>query len=404
MKRLVLLLVMPFAIWAQPEFFGYFESEADVMQLGSEQYTFGYHKFRLGVEARPSDNVLIGANINVQQYWGQTTWNLLDFLPRHLWMSIFNPDPLSCTIILPAEIPITLADTLFLDNFYARISLAGLDLTLGKQQLSPGVGYAWNPTDIFNTKTLLDPSYEQTGVLSIRADLPLDGRSTLSAVIQPEHGWENTLRQFWLKSGAGHFDFEGTVAQFKYQTLHSVSVGNDNGDSRTLIGGSVVGELLGWGAWTELAYNTLDDDGLIESQANLIPIAEPFTELVFGLDHTFDNGLYLLSEYFYNDYAASAKEELTYFDYMASLGGESHSLMQDYGFLYIMHPTFDYVTLEALAIANFNDNSGIFAPQLDWNVFEDTNISLQGSLSWGDDDTEFGLQDWGLRLRLVSNF
>ncbi|MEA3287249.1 MAG: hypothetical protein U9Q77_07730, partial [Candidatus Marinimicrobia bacterium] len=65
---------------------------------------------------------------------------------------------------------------------------------------------------------------------------------------------------------------------------------------------------------------------------------------------------------------------------------------------------FDFVGLSAIAITNFNDGSGSIGPQVDWNVFENTNISLQGNLSWGEDDTEFGLQDWGLRLRLLGNF
>jgi hypothetical protein len=78
--------------------------------------------------------------------------------------------------------------------------------------------------------------------------------------------------------------------------------------------------------------------------------------------------------------------------------------MQDYAFFYAMHPTFDYVTLSAIAFANFNDNSGAFSPIVDWNIFQDTNLSLQGSFFWGDDNTEFGLQDWGLILNATSSF
>ena len=52
--RLILLLVsLPMLLWSQPEFFGYFESEATAMQVGGKNYGFGFNKLRLDVEARP---------------------------------------------------------------------------------------------------------------------------------------------------------------------------------------------------------------------------------------------------------------------------------------------------------------------------------------------------------------
>ncbi len=391
MRFIGLLLLIPLLLWAQPEFFGYYESEADIMRVAGNNYSFGYNKFRLDVETRPNDNVLIGANFNIQQYWGQTTWNMLDFLPENIWKPVFQNET------VPPEywvdnLPFSLPDTILLDNVYMRVSFPMLDLTLGRQQISLGVGYAWNPTDIFNVKTLMDPSYEQAGVSAIRAELPLASRLTISAVLQPEDVWDNSTKQAYLKTGLGSFDIELTAAQYAWRRSSFTGTSIQLSEiQRTLLGGSFVGELLGWGIWTEAAQNELETD-------------ENFTEFVLGIDHTFDNSIYLLIEVLHNENGIAKQDDLTFDTFLQSLGGETHSLMQDYGFLYLMHQTFDYVGLSAIAIANFNDGSGSLGPQIDWNVFEDTNISFQGSFSWGDDDTEFGLQDWGLRLRLLSNF
>ncbi len=390
MKRLVLLLIAPMVLWAQPEFFGYFESEADIMQLGGQRYSFGYNKLRLDVEARPSDNILIGANLTAQSYRGRTTWNLFDFLPEHAWLTSPYFDPASSSISEAPEIPFSLQDTLFLNNMYLKLSLGLLDLTLGRQQISPGVGYAWNPTDIFNTKTLMDPSYEQPGVSAIRMELPLRDRLTLSAIFQPKEDSYHSTEQFGVKTGLGSFDFEFTVAEYLAADFSPQSMGALK-SQKALVGGSIIGEIMEWGVWFEGAQFThvYNDD---------------YNETVLGVDHTFDNSVYVLFEYLHNESGVTDKAGLTFFDYVYALEGSKHSLMQDYTFLYLMHPTFDYVSLSALAITNFNDNSGTFAPQLDWNAFEDTNISIQGSLFWGEDDTEFGLQDWGVRLRLRSDF
>jgi len=391
MNRLVLLLVVPFALWAQPEFFGYFESEMDILQLGTEKYNFGYNKFRLGVEARPNDNVLIGANINAQQYWGKISWNLFDFVPG------YNNNGYTMNFLLP--------DTIMLDNVYMRISFPLLDLTLGRQQISPGVSYAWNPTDIFNHKSLMDPSYEQTGVDVIQLDMPLGDRASFNSIIQPSDSFGNSTAQFTIGAGLGRFDLGMNLTkQFASSSTNPI-LGNPFIEERYLLGGSMVGEFLGWGVWTEFAYNKLIAVTFPPWSSIAFPeVHKPYTEYVLGLDHTFDNSFYLLAEFLHNEYGIEKRSDLTINDYLVSLGGGTHSLMQDYGFFYLMLPPMDYITLSALAIANFNDNSGTFAPQLDWNAFENTNISIQASGSWGADDTEFGLQDWGLRLRLLSNF
>jgi len=386
-----IILLLPCLLLAQPEFFGYFESEGDVMQLGAKSYNFGYNKFRLDVESRPSDKVLIGANINIQRYWGQTTWNVFDFLPGYAntgWVQNF-------------ELP----DTILIDNVYLRLTFPLFDLTLGRQQISPGVGYAWNPTDIFNSKSLLDPSYEQTGVEAFRLDIPLDDRSTLIGIIQPQGDLKQSTQQYIFKTGLGNFDLSLSGSIQKGGTYNNPILGNTEINERRMFGASAVGELSGWGIWGELGYNILDTfPVLVPEEFSRFASNPEIAEYVLGTDHTFDNSLYFLAEYLHNGIGVAKNEDLTLNDYFAALSGESQSLMQDYAFFYLMHPTFDLVSLSALVIANFNDNSGTFAPQLDWNVFEDTNISLQGSLFWGADDTEFGLQDWGLRLRVRSNF
>jgi len=391
MKKWGTLLLVPTLLLAQPEFFGYYESEADVLQLGAQHYSFGYHKFRLDVESRPSYKVLIGANVNIQRYWGQTTWNVFDFLPGYS----------NSGLVLNFDLP----DTILVDNIYMRLSFDWFDLTLGRQQISTGVGYAWNPMDIFNNKSLLDPSYEQTGVEAFRLDIPLGSRSTLIGIIQPKDDLKQSTQQYLLKTGLSNFDLSVSGSIQKRVSYNNPILGNPYINERRMFGASAVGEFSGWGAWGELGYNVLDLDPIMV--VDTAPFWSGFDEVpeyLLGVDHTFDNSLYFLAEYLHNGFGAPDQKDLELSNYFASLEGQTHSLMQDYGFFYLMHPTFDLVSLSALVIANFNDNSGTFAPQLDWNVFQNTNISFQGSLFWGADDTEFGLQDWGLRLRVRSSF
>ena len=110
-----------------------------------------------------------------------------------------------------------LTDTLFLDNIYIRANFKNFDLTVGKQQISLGTGYAWNPIDIFNFKQLLDPTYEQTGVNAIRAEIPIGSRSNIDLLLSPGTDWDNSVKMFQLKSGVGRYDIFGTVAQYNLE-------------------------------------------------------------------------------------------------------------------------------------------------------------------------------------------
>jgi hypothetical protein len=395
MKQLILAL-LPFVLVGQPEFFGYFESEGVISKMGSKTYLYGFNKLRLDIEARPNDNVLIGANINVQKYWGKTKWNVYDFIPGYQNSGF--------------EWNLELPDTILLDNMYVRVNFPLADLTAGRQQISPGVGYAWNPTDIFNTKSLMDPSYEQTGVGVLRAEVPLPGSFALDAVIKPQDDWEHATKQFWLNTGLGRFDLAVTMAKFTWQRVPFESIDYNFGVKidRLLRGATFVGEIFGLGVWSEYAAYTLDN-GLygycpVCDVPDLSEMTSAFDEWVVGLDYTFENSLYILGEYFHNGYGSSKKSKLTLNDYFLALEGVTRSLMQDYTFFYIMHPTFDYTSLSAIIFANMNDMSGVVSPMIDWNIHEDTNISAQGGLAWGKDDSEFGLQDWSLTLNITSSF
>ena len=89
---------------------------------------------------------------------------------------------------------------------------------------------------------------------------------------------------------------------------------------------------------------------------------------------------------------------------MQYFNGEIHSLMQEYLFGFINYPITDLMQFGILTFANLNDNSVAINPQITWDLFQDVTLSIMYSHFIGDDDTEFGLQDWGWRIRLRGYF
>jgi len=376
-----------------PSFFGYYEGEFDQLKFANQTYNYGYNKLRLDFEANPDDAVTIGANINIQKYNDNISWNLLDFLPSDIWKPIFQPEGYPEEMWI-TEFPIALLDTLYLDNIYLKAAFKHFDLTVGKQQISLGTGYAWNPIDIFNSKQLLDPTYEQTGVNAIRAEIPLKGRTNLDVILSPGKDWNESVKMLQLKTGFGRFDIHGTVGKYTWKRTafdtqqFSLSVQKDE---RTLFGGAIVGELGGAGIWMEGAWNQLENQ-------------DDFAEFVLGTDYTFENGLYIIMEYLRNENGVFNKENLDINNYLQYFMGETHSLMQDYLFGFMSYPINDFIQVGLLSFGNLNDNSAAFNPQMSWNLFQDVDLTMMYSYFIGKNNTEFGVQDWGWRIRLRGYF
>ena len=393
MIRKIIIFFLPLILFAQTDFFGYYEGEFDQLKFANQTYNYGYNKLRLDFEAHPDDAVTIGANINIQKYFDNISWDLLDFLPSNIWKPIFQPEGYPEEMWI-TEFPIALLDTLYLDNVYLKAGFEHFDLTVGKQQISLGTGYAWNPIDIFNTKQLLDPTYEQTGVNAVRAEIQLIGRTNLDVILSPSKDWNESAKMLQLKTGLGRLDIHGTIGQYTWkrmvfdpqQFLLSIQK-----DERTLFGGAIVGELAGAGVWLEGAWNQLENQ-------------EDFAEVVIGTDYTFENGLYIIMEYLRNENGVSSKDNLGINHYLQYFMGETHSLMRDYLFGYLSYPINDFIQFGLLGFGNLNDNSVALNPQLLWNLFQDVDLTLMYSHLIGDDNTEFGVQDWGWRIRLRGYF
>ena len=374
----LIIVLFPVIAFTQVDIFGYYETEYDHIQLANKSYNFSYNKLRLDLESRPGENVKIGANINFRLFNGKTEFNIFDFLPMD--SGEINGETIS-------SLSEPLLDEMYLDNIYLRTSLQLFDFTIGKQPISLGTGYAWNPLDIFNQKDLIDPTYEQAGINALRMEIPIMNWGTLDIIIEPDSTWDMSSKLIQLKSSLSSFDFSLNGGN----QYHLIPSGESSYayDDVFFGGGSFVGEFWEFGLWGETLWS-LDADN-------------NFGEVVFGMDHTFNNGFYLMAEYFHNSLGAE-KNKVTFDHYLYNFSGETHSLMQNYFFAMGMYNLTDYISGSLFIYGNLDDQSFILAPQLNWDAFEDVTLGALVSQSFGENDSEFGIQDLSLRFRLRAYF
>jgi len=77
-----------------------------------------------------------------------------------------------------------------MERLYTKASFPALDVSLGRQEISWGLGYAWSPTDLFNPPDPLDPGGRRKGVDALVVQVPVGPLAywSLVAARQPAPG------------------------------------------------------------------------------------------------------------------------------------------------------------------------------------------------------------------------
>lgn len=351
----------------QVDVFGYFEPQIIGFTLNGETPQLSSNKLRVDLDAAFSERVTFTANFDYITYHGATTFYLFDFLVD----AVTAPLPPQARDQYTFEF----RNRNFLDNAYLRLSFDRFDLTVGKQQISPGAGYAWNPTDVFNVKDILDPTYEKPGHNAVRLDVPFGEGKQLSVIYSPEQDFGQSGKIIQFKARAGHFDISFTGGE-RYWTLTDYETFAMVQDRRHIAGGDIVGELLGIGVWTEAAYNDMVN-------------SEDYFEGLIGFDYTFDNGLYILNELYRNEQGESDYRRFDLSDWVRYFSSETKVVCRDQWYAYISYPATDLLTIGGSIITSLNDGSAVLVPAMMYNFDNNMDITFFGNLYAGKEGKTF---------------
>ena len=406
MRVLMLMLLLPFSVFAQGlDIYGYFEPQYMGAKLGDHFYHVASNKLRVDLAKSLGDNVTFGANFNYITFHGKTEWNILDYLPSHIAGTI--PPQLENMFVfhfgdmVQQAGPITQPrpDRIFLDNAFLRLSYKKMDITVGKQQLGMGAGYTWNPTDLFNVKNVLDPTYEQPGHNAVRLEYQVHKKLGIDAMWSPGEEFEDSHLMIRLKSNISHFDFTLLAAQQNWQRSDFLNMLQPYSSyRRSMFGGDFSGELLGLGIWGEGGYNIVK----LKTGPGVAGVKD-FWELVIGSDYTFNSGLYAMAEFYHASQAPDRWQDYSLNDWLWYYSTETRALGRDNLFAMLLYPATDLLNIGIMLIENLGDGSATIAPNLTWSLFEDVELMLYLNYATGREGRAFAsnLGSGGLaRLRI----
>ena len=190
------------------------------------------------------------ANINMIVNHGTIEYDLNGYLPDAVLADLAGAG-------LPAVFE-TERERTYLDNAFISWDIGSARIRAGKQQLSWGPAYSFNPTDLFHRKNILDPTYEKEGVTALRFDYTWGVGGRVAAIAAPRDDLGTTgyaLRLGTHVSSIG-YDVAVTLHQVHDSTSLDAVTFAPITQRRRAAGLEFSGELLGLGVWVEGNFNS----------------------------------------------------------------------------------------------------------------------------------------------------
>jgi hypothetical protein len=79
----------------------------------------------------------------------------------------------------------SLENDLYIQEAFFTLKHDAFRLRVGRQKFETGTGHAFNPTDLFNQKNPIDPTYENDGIDAVRLAVNLAGRREFTFLLSP---------------------------------------------------------------------------------------------------------------------------------------------------------------------------------------------------------------------------
>ncbi len=350
---------------------GYLEHQFSTNRTDHGWRLIDYDRARVDLSARAGRGVSASVAAVGQLYRGNTRVELRDFLPDDL-------DPLVDTA------SVTLDDQYFLNHAYVTFQPGALELIAGKQYLTWGAAWVFNPTELFRPKNPFEPTYEREGVAAISAKVSLGPLSDVQVALVPDGGFDTSGKLFRARHHLVGFDLSALVAVVhERQAPTAFDVPTDL-ERRFTVGGDVSGEILGLGVWAEATWSDHAD--------------ERWVETAVGGNYTLGDGTLLLLEGYYNgrgewDHPYSPSQ------WLARFSGDRRSLGKGLVYGLASRPFGQLWTLGMSALANVGDGSMVLIPSVAYAFAENVDLLFNGFAYVGADGAEFGTDTYGAFLR-----
>ena len=268
------------------------------------------------------------------------------------------------------------------DRFNVKLSWPGLDLIIGRQAVTFGKAYFWNPLDVFLPfdPAQFDRDYK-AGVDGLRLNIPLGDFSGLNilAVAGRKIGLDGLYRN---SSRTVDADWYGSALLARgYTNLKGWDLSLQGGKiyGGYQLGAGLVGEIKGWSVRAEGAYFLAEDSPSLPwpYQGDLL---EDHLTAVVGFGRRFESSLDLEVEFLYNGGGESRDLDL------AMIRLQNGQLQHLGRYIFGATATYELTPLLVARLAllhSLTDGSTQVQPSLTYSLSDNSEVLLGAGLYFG---------------------
>jgi hypothetical protein len=372
----LILLMLPQFAFAQSEvqLRGYLEHQYSLSYNQNQWTHLDYDRVRLDVSASAGRSTRVAVAGVAQVFRGDTSTLLRDVLP-----DAFN--------VLVDSISIPIEDRYYLNHAYFTLRPGPVELTVGKQYLNWGAALAFNPTELFRPKNVLEPSYEREGVGALTARLALGTLSDVMIGFVPDGNLADSGKLIRLRHHIAGYDISALVVSLTEAVLPSTFRLFELDEQRRItVGGDMTGELFGLGVWAEATWSDL--------------AGRQWVEATVGSNYTLSTGTTLMVESHYNG-RGTWDTPYSPVLWAGRLTGTLRSMSKLIVYAAAAHPVDEYQlwNVGLSGIVSAADGSAVLIPTLAYAFAQDVDLLFNGLIYVGPEDAEYAGGRYGGFLR-----
>jgi hypothetical protein len=296
-------------------------------------------------------------------------------------------------------------ETFTLDRALIKLYFKYVDIYVGRQMVAWGTGYAFNPTDMWNQKNPLDVSAPKVGVNALRLEIPLGDLSNLNFVGVPGPDIKSSSAGIRWKTNIKGWD--ASLSFSRYMNADRRIIRYMNADRRILslpeklVGGAdFTGQIGEVGVWSEAAVVNFKYTEMETYESD-----STYLQLDAGVDYTFENGLYVMAEYYHNGLGETHHSRYQPFDIFYQYMGDMAGLAKNYLMLGTRRNLLDKYDVSLFILTNIDDASAVFLPSVDYYFSDDVSINIGANLAAGEKEyTEFGSLYHSVNTKVTAYF
>lgn len=367
---------------------------------GYTKYLFSSAKYPI-FDERFNDH-LLHSRLNTRWYPAQSLTAALELRTRFFYGGSVENIPFYSNLVKSKQGLIDL-DILIWDEKktigYAEIDRLWLDyvrdnwqFTVGRQRIAWGTSWAWNPTDLFNPKEVLDFDYEEMpGADAIRIQYYTGPVTKVELAVSPGKKKEDLIAAGLISFNQWNYDFN-LIAGYKKE--------------RWVGGGGWVGDIMDAGFRGEVLISQAPKQKYYSpffQLNNIEPLSSdnPYVSIVISGDYTFPNSFYIHTELLFNSNgtnknASVYRKEAIQLDMLTPA---RWSIFQEFAYQFT-----PLLRGGILGIFNPDDKSYVIVPSASYSVITNLDLYLTGFIFGGPKFSEFGDSGSSIFVRIKFSF